>query len=454
MLLNIFELAAKLTVVAPTPAEIESATQGLSELKEVSRPHDFYTYCANWKLAPWIYTQLKRLNLIRLLNAEVVAEFKADFEKISAQNTKRNETAAIFLKAFKEEGIEVIVLKGNYLAHTAYHEVGYKRMNDFDILIHKKDWSRIQDVYLRLGYIPLGFGWSGEKEDPASFSHVGMSFISSDFSCIIGSQWGLKSPTTAFTVNIQEAWETAIDFDFCGIPVKALSPEYNLLHLILHMGVYKCGIRDCMDVYNLVRSQTIDQALLLKIIRQSNAVEKAVFTFTLCNLCSPTFSNEFIARIGSKTRGFLATRLKRRLEAASATGDFQVSYNDYFQDIEKQVIYFNLFPKFHVKLVFYVKILRMIYWPKMKFALRLNDRNQAPTLVNTLVSRVKAPYFVFSLIAQEIGWKFTILLFLKLFVDLLISLKNYVVHTESYFDYLNKKGIDPQAIQKAVINIQ
>ena len=136
------------------------------------------------------------------------------------------------------------------------------------------------------------------------------------------------------------------------------------------------------------------------------------------------------------------------------TGDLHDSYNDYFQDVEKQVIYFNLFPKFHIKLVFYIRILKMIYFPKMEFSLRLNDKLKQPTFANKVVSAIKAPYFVFSLIAQEIGWKFTCLLFIKLVMDLFVSLKNYIVRPQSYFDYLKERGIDPNDIQKAVKNIQ
>jgi hypothetical protein len=61
---------------------------------------------------------------------------------------------------------------------------------------------------------------------------------------------------------------------------------------------------------------------------------------------------------------------------------------------------------------------------------------------------------VFSLIAEEIGWKFSLLLFVKLFFDTLFSLKNYFFKQESYFSYLKKIGINPSEIEKVVKNIQ
>jgi hypothetical protein len=452
--MNNFKLAALMTRVNLIQQEKDTLLTGLNERTTHAEQLDFFQYCKKWKAAPMVYSQIEKYTWKNLFEADILELFKSEFDQVKTQNKNRNERAIAFLKVFKSEGIEVIILKGNYLAHTAYKEVGYKRMNDLDILIRKEDWDRIQDVYLRLGYIPLGFGWSGEKEKPASFSHVGIAFISPDFSCIIGSQWGIKSPTTSYNVDIDDVWKSAKPFNFCGVDVKSFSPEYNLLHLILHMGVYKCGIRDFMDVYNLMRTEKIDEKELNRLIQYANAEQKSKFTMTLCNLCCPVFSEQLITEVAAKNKGFLGRRLDRRLKTMEATHDFQTSYNDYFQDIEKKVIYFNLFPEFHLKLVFYLKILRMVYFPKTQMALKLNDKAHVPSFWNKLTSAVKAPYFVFSLIAQEIGWKFTVLLFTKLLFDLLFSIKNYFIKSKSYFDYLKEKGIDPKEIEKVVKNIQ
>ncbi len=414
---------------------------------------EFFDYCKEWKLAPWTYTQLKRNDLFNKLSPEIQTCFENSHSEIQAQNEKRNKEACRFLTEFKKNNIEIIILKGNLFAHTVYKDTGYKRMNDFDILIHAKDWDRIQDIYLSLGYIPLGFGWSGEKQKAAKFSHVGMSYISPDYSCIIGSQWGLKSPTTNFKVNIDEAWQTAKDFDFYGINVKQLSPEYNLLHLVLHMGIFKCGIRDCMDVYNLILNENIDWTKYREIIKNADAVDKTNFTLVMSELCSGKILPD-TAGLPEPSGSFVTKRLNKRLEVYDRFRDFHLSYNDYFQDVEKLVIYFNLFPEFHKKLVLYLKILVSIYFPKTEMALKLSDIPGEKSFFKRMSAKIKAPYFVFALIAQEIGAKFTFLLFVKLYFDLIISLKNYFVKKESYFDYLGKKGIDPAEIEKVVKNIQ
>ncbi|MFT5820927.1 MAG: hypothetical protein ACI8ZM_002175 [Crocinitomix sp.] len=446
--MSFFKLASHITTTKWSINERQAIEDGITALINTEQTQSFFDYCLLWKIAPWVFAQLKRNGLS--LPKKNWNDFDAAYQKVKHQNEARNKTAFLFLERFQEAGIEIAVLKGNYLAHAVYQDIGYKRMNDFDILIHKKDWDKIQDIYLDLGFIPLGNGWSGEKEKPASYSHVGMAYISPDFSCIVGSQWGLKSPTTSYTIDMDAVWNDVVDFNFCGQAVKALSPEYNLLHLVLHLGVFKCGIRDCMDLYNLAKNIPIDYEKYATICEKVNCESKSVFALSVSNFSTP----EFTIQQKQSIKGFLKTRLVKRRAIHERTTDYQDSYNDYFQDIEKQVIYFNLFPKFHKRFKYYIRILGLIYFPKTTVSLKLNDCSDRPTLLRKFVSWLKAPYYIFSLIAQEIGWKFTILLFSKLFFDLIFSLKNYVIKTDSYFDYLRKKGVDPKQIENVVKNIE
>ncbi|MDH5609558.1 MAG: nucleotidyltransferase family protein, partial [Cyclobacteriaceae bacterium] len=425
--MNTFRIVTSLSKIQEAENETVHVAAALGQWQgDRLAQRSFFDYCLHWKMAPWIHTQLSRRALDGLFEPEIRKLFYEVHEKVKNENERRNREARRFLAAFIEQGIDVIVLKGNLLAHTVYHDTGYKRMNDFDILIHAADWIRAQDVYVSLGYIPLGFGWSGEKQKPARFSHVGMSYISPDYSCIVGTQWGLKSPTTPYRIQAGELWDTSQDFDFYGLPVRQLSTLNNLLHLTLHMGLYKCGIRDCMDVYNLLLAEPVDRAQWDKRVSEVNAVDKSQFTLSVSNWCSGTL-DPLVTDLRSVGNSFIARRLKKREAVYRQTGDIQDSYNDYFQDVEKVVIYFNLFPAFHKKVIFYVKILKMIFWPSSDMAGKLSDVPHLNTWASRFRARISAPFLVFSLIAQEIGWTFTFLLFVKLFVDLLFSLKNYFV---------------------------
>jgi len=453
--MNLFKITALLSHIELTSEELDTCRNTLkSLLTSIIEQHVFYEYCFQWKLAPWMYLQLKKYRFLALFDQDVIERFENAYQDVEQENENRNKIAIQFLRAFQDHNIDVIILKGNAFIQTIYKDVGYKKMNDFDILIKSEDWPRIEQIYYDLGYIPLGFGWSGEKQKPAKYSPTSVPFISPDFNCMIGTQWGLKSSTTHFTVDTDELWETAVPFDFHGIPCKQLSPEYNLIHLILHLGVYKCGTRDCMDLYNLILSEELNVEKLFSIIKKTKAIQKSRYALEMCRLCSRHIPEEWIQRLPKGKPSFINTRLRKRLQMVNETGDMHESYNDYFQDIEKNVIHYYLFPEFHRRIYYFLKVLRLLYFPDIKHALKFIDKSHKPTLFNKVKARILGPWFSFSMIAQEIGWKYGVLLFLKMWVDTALSPLHYLISKESYFQYLKKKNIEPNQIKKLVQNVQ
>lgn len=451
--MNYFKLTAFLTKLECFESEILYYEKALDVLsKDDFKQNKFLNYCIKWKVAPWVYLQLLNKNLLSKFNKNTRFEFERQHLKIKIENEERNKIAYDLINNLLKNNIRVIILKGSLFSKTVYQNDGYKKMNDFDLLINKNDWNQMQEILFNLGFFPLGFGWGGEKQKPTKYSHTAIPFISKDFKCIIGTQWSLKSPTTKHKINIKEIWNTAQPFDFNGLQCKQLSAEYNLLHLILHLGVYKCGIRDCMDIYNLMQSHTINHSKLNELLISTNALEKAKFAFEMSNLCS-NINGELLVT-NQFNRGFLLRRLNKRIALHKETGDFQLSYNDYFQDIEKNVLFLSVFPKFHKRLPYFINLLKLIFFPTSNICLKFIDKPHQPSFINKLKGRISAPYFTFSLISQEIGKPFTFLLFFKLCFDIAISPINYFIKKESYFDYLNRIKIDANQIKKIVNNVQ
>jgi len=451
-----FYIASRLSKIKINAEEKSQIEHYFSKLSANQVEQDnFFQYCKNWKLAPWIFIQMNRNGLINNLSEKTMLDFKAVYDKVWLENENRNNEASNFLAEFTKEGIDVAILKGNLFIHSVYQEIGYKKMNDFDMLIHLDDWPKVQEIFFRLGYIPLGFGWGGEKGKAAKYSHAGLSFMSPNYKCITGTQWGIKSPTSKYTIKAADIWKETLDFEFNGLKIKQLSPEYNVLHLILHMGVYKIGIRDCMDIYNLLLAdENFKENKFIELCKKSNAVDKAWFTLQLTNLCSGTTSLSLLEKLRPEKENFLVRRLNARLRMSEKTGDMQLSYNDYFHDVEMVVFTISIFPEFHKKLFLYFKLFKIMFWPKAELLLKLSDYTAFPGIFKWVGARFKAPYYTFSLIGEEIGIKITILLFVKTFFDILISLKNYILKKESYIEYLTNRGLNVEEIKNAVKEIQ
>lgn len=454
---DLFYTASRLTKIKLTPEEASKIKSFIGQLEgKVEEQLHFFKYCKQHKIAPWIFLQLKKHGYHQHFDPEVFNSFEKEYDTVKNQNERRTQVALQFLAEFNAQNIDVAILKGNLFAGNIYNDIGYKRMNDFDILIKSSDWVKAQHVYEALHYLPLGFGWAGEKQEPAKFSHVGIPFVSPEFQCIVGTQWGLKSPTTKYKVPISTIWNNMQSLQYDKVSVKQMSPINNLLHLILHMGIYKCSIRDCMDVYNVMLANNIDNKELIALLKATNAIDKAYFTLTMANICSDAIDNDLLSELRTLAKkSFAVRRLKSRLQLFENGADFHDSYNDYFQDVEKCVIYFSLFQKFHQKLPHYVNVLGKVLWPNATIALKLSDKSgRNVTFFERSVARLKAPYYIFSMIAEEIGWRYTLLIFFKLLFDLLVSIKNYLFKTESYFDFLKRRGVVPKQIKTLVANVQ
>ena len=452
---KIFNIVGPLTKVEYNKEDIAKITTFLCEIKtDFNLQNDFFEYCKKSKIAAWIYIRLKDNSFFEYFAVEVVSLFEQEFQKFLLQNEERNETMVNVLKAFVANNIDVIVLKGNVFTQTIYKNFGYKQMNDFDILIKKEDWSKIQDIYQELNFIPLGFGWTGEKHQATNFSHTGIPYISRNLKCMIGSQWGLKAPTSTYKFDLDEIWKTAEYYDFYGIPLKKLSSKNNLLHLILHLGVYKCGVRDCMDIYNLLLTENIKKQNLQHTFITTNGLDKAFFALNLCNKMANVPDVETLNLLDNKKQSSLKKKYQKRIKAIYESQDWQVSYNDYFQDIEKNVVYFNIFHDFHVKLKIYFKIIKQIFFPKSEMALKFIEKAHKPSLANKIKAFFVAPFYILALLSEEIGLKAVYFILLKLFINLIGSIFNYFVPKQNYFDYLEKRGIEPKTVKNLVNNVQ
>jgi hypothetical protein len=171
-------------------------------------------------------------------------------------------------------------------------------------------------------------------------------------------------------------------------------------------------------------------------------------------LCSATISNSLLEKLQPNKSNFLTRRLNSRLKMAEKTSDMQLSYNDYFHDVEMNVFYFSIFHHFHKKLFLYFRLVKLMFWPKAGLLQKLSDYPDFPGIFKWIIARIKAPYYTFSLIGEEIGTNITVLLFVKMFLDTILSVKNYFVKKETYFEYLKNRGLNPDEIKRAVKEIQ
>ncbi|MDF1550629.1 MAG: hypothetical protein P1P88_22600, partial [Bacteroidales bacterium] len=87
MSVNYFKLTAQLSkiqLLAAEKIEILEALKIICEKKEAQ--NKFFLYCKKWKLAPWMYSQLKKLNMIDLFSQEIQEQFVDVYDNVKKAN--------------------------------------------------------------------------------------------------------------------------------------------------------------------------------------------------------------------------------------------------------------------------------------------------------------------------------------------------------------------------------
>jgi hypothetical protein len=123
------------------------------------------------------------------------------------------------LKAFHEEALPVVPLKGPALAERIYGGMTMRTCQDLDILVHGHDFAQAQTLLAQLGFVPkeiTGYqqGWVRGAMMVELHRDV--------------------SDPCLFDFHIEGAWRRASPMTFEGIPAGQFSPEDEFLFLCLH----------------------------------------------------------------------------------------------------------------------------------------------------------------------------------------------------------------------------
>jgi hypothetical protein len=161
------------------------------------------------------------------------------------------------VQAFREHGIDLILLKGAVLTSVAYPDTCLRSMSDLDLLVRPVDAQRA------LGLIEAGgFGcpdyyssmhpevFNG-RSGPAT-AEIAVPLHKSGTRAFVELHTQLESAEPAYPVPTAGLWDGAEDADLCGLPCRTLEKHEFLLHLIMHLSehhAFEHGLRSLLDVH-------------------------------------------------------------------------------------------------------------------------------------------------------------------------------------------------------------
>ena len=441
------ELFITLSFLHPTLGEKQKIARLAQQISDL---HQLYALAKINTVVPWIYYRLKEENLWAKLNVENQKIWNDEAQDIVQINSKRIERALIVLSDFKAAQIPVIMLKGIMMAEHIYHNSFYKRMNDVDILIHPKDLAKIYQIYKKHGYFYVGERVGKDLGKQLKVSHHAPPFITSDLDCMFGTQWGLKSPFAHLKIDYENLWRRSGNCEFHGLSLQAMSAEDNVFHLCIHLGHFKSGTRDVMDLYNLIRATgaDFDWKYFLRTVESSQAHSLCYHALSLVQAYDPRAE---IKNVLDQLRPLTSTYFLKL--AARKTKNLEVLLghsSSYLAEIEKSISEFNLTDNFSQKLSLYIQTWMTILFPSGEEAVKLSCY-VGPNFGQKFLAQILAPYRILRAIAHEIGGLLLLGLLVKSKLDLCKAMLKQLTSArsgETLEEKIQHFGIGPEQLAR------
>ncbi|OAD21821.1 hypothetical protein THIOM_002406, partial [Candidatus Thiomargarita nelsonii] len=109
-------------------------------------------FAVRQSVAPLLYHRLKTVYTSINIPASLKHKLQKAYLASGMQNTCLYSELSKIIKAFQNENIPVIVLKGAHLAQNVYGDITLRSMSDVDILVRKTDLLKAEEKRLEMGY--------------------------------------------------------------------------------------------------------------------------------------------------------------------------------------------------------------------------------------------------------------------------------------------------------------
>ena len=198
-------------------------------------------------LAPILYKRLKTQSYSDHIPKEALRDLRECYLQCLSRGILRMHTLSQLLRAFQDEGIPVIPLKGAYLAEAIYGDPALRPMSDLDLLFRKPDLPRVVDKLTSMEYQPARKFWI---EYQCSVSHELPPFHKAG-SPPISAHWTLILPALNYNIDLDSLWRRANLCSIFEMKIHSLAPEDLLLHLCMHAAtqhLLRSGLRMTYDV--------------------------------------------------------------------------------------------------------------------------------------------------------------------------------------------------------------
>ena len=186
----------------------------------------------------------------------------------------------------KESRIRFVLLKGAVFNNSTYPDGFTRDMQDVDILIEEKEFTRVKGVLASLGYNIAG--GASKPAKGANFVEFSRYDASKDFDFVVDLQWGSGACFRDANKNgLSDLWQRTRFVQMDSFKLECMSPEDMLFNLFFHQRRFGMpfNLKGIFDIACIVKKyeKDIDWGFVIARAKSNRIIYLAFFCLVLAN---------------------------------------------------------------------------------------------------------------------------------------------------------------------------
>lgn len=222
---------------------LRGETEGQAACWDAQTTEGIVRLAEEHRVVPYLWARLRD----KKIPESLARRLRAGFMENAARNRFLFGQAQTVFAGLASAGIQVIPLKGLYLADAVYSAAPMRYMQDLDIMVRPAD-VRAADTFIQsLGYLPM------HAAPPDELTGRHLSYVHRENFLTIEVHWNLI--LRGMNVDVEALWNRAHRGRCAGTDVWLLPPEDVLAHLCVHAAghAFEIGLRSLLDIAEMER---------------------------------------------------------------------------------------------------------------------------------------------------------------------------------------------------------
>jgi len=238
-------------------------------------------------IGPLFFKKLPQLSDNLLVPTDVQTKLQQAYYRTLSRGMVLYGAFGKIAEAFNANGIQVIALKGIYLAETLYKDIALRQFSDIDLLVKEEDGEKCLVILQDLGYISYESKVSDFGGALSEIIHY-PAMVCNDVSVEVHIK--LHRKTERYNLKLEDLWNNALLVTLNNFPIYTFEYDDLLIYLCIHLDKHFRGGHiqfTCFnDITNLLvsLSNSIDWNLFIKSCEKYNCLDIVFKYLIMCNV--------------------------------------------------------------------------------------------------------------------------------------------------------------------------